>query len=321
MSTSTESIQREGLGSPTWQPCHPPCPREERVRLWLVQGEIYAHLSPISHVNIRAKYAFLLLWQGVTWKWYFTCCEERRKKRCFGPRVNNKWQILLPSVIAEGAMLAVSWMWSPDRAWKHPTSSADITPKVEISRCYLALSNLHFGSTSGRMFSPWSLGEAWLGSAWLIPKAVLPSLTELCWEGIVVAGIAAAGHHRTRPGRQEAQFAFYCAYALFLQQQSSQGDYCASGKSNLCLTGVPVVAACSGNAGVCMNAVAPGWKHCKDEPRAWRKVVPNQVVRVPFSWIHAVLISDTVSFVGFFGPVTDLSLTMLLLLPCESRDA
>lgn len=42
------------------------------------------------------------------------------------------------------------------------------------------------------------------------------------------------------------------------------------------------MAARSGSAGVCMNAVAPGWKHCKDEQRVWGKVVPNKVIRVPF---------------------------------------
>lgn len=100
-----------------------------------------------------------------------------------------------------------------------------------------------------------------------------------------------------------------------------KGDYCGSGKNNLCLPGVPAMATCSGNTDVCVNVVAPGWKDCKDEPGACGKVVPNKAIRVPFSWIHAVLTSDTVSFVGCFGPVTDLSLTMLLLLPCESRDA
>lgn len=77
----------------------------------------------------------------------------------------------------------------------------------------------------------------------------------------------------------------------------------------------------SGNASVGIKAAAPGWKHCKDELRAWGKVIPNKAIRVPFSWMHAVLVSVTVSFAGLFGPVTDLSLTMLLLLPCESRDA
>lgn len=48
------------------------------------------------------------------------------------------------------------------------------------------------------------------GSAWLNRRTVLLSLTEICWEGIADAGIAAAaeGHRRTRPGRQEAKSAF-----------------------------------------------------------------------------------------------------------------
>lgn len=50
-----------------------------------------------------------------------------------------------------------------------------------------------------------------LGSAWLIPKTVLPLLTEVCWEGIVVASIAAAaaaGHHRIDLGGRKQNLHF-----------------------------------------------------------------------------------------------------------------
>lgn len=120
---------------------------------------------------------------------------------------------------------------------------------------------------------------------------------------------------------QEAKSAFQCAYAPFLQQQSSQGDYCASGKNNPSWTGVPAVAACSGNAGECMSAVTPGWKHCKDELRAsGGKVIPNKVECLfpEYMLFSSVILELCRIFWSCYRLVT---LTVLLLLPCESRDA
>lgn len=245
--------------------------------------------------------------------------EEERK-------VNNKL-LLLELITSDDFCSPVSlqrvqcWLWAECRA---QTEVEDIPPAVQILLLRWEFPGAAWPwatyileVSSGRMFSPWSFGET-AGVCLADPKGCLAfahwNTGKVLWLLVlqkVITGPDLGGRKQNLHFNVHMLSSFSNSPPREIIMPLARIIHAGQ----VCLPGLR-----AWEMPVCVNAVAPGWKHCKDEPGAWGKVIPNKVIGEPFSWIHAVFISDTVSFVGFFGPVTDLSLTVLLLLPCESRD-
>lgn len=234
------------------------------------------------HTDVSGPGTSALLWQGVTWSWYFKHCKGRRKGSCLGARLITSGGFYSPVPLQR----VHCRLWADCGAHaelrncgEHPTRGAKVTtPKVAVARCWLPPSNLNFGNSFGRLALPW---QPWWGyrglpgwterlSCFLSLKSVGKVLQTLVLQQQqkVIVGLDLGGRkpnlrfnvHMLSPPRQQSL------------RRTSQGDYCASGKNNPWQAAVPAVAACLGSTGMCVDAVAPGWKHCEGEQNAGGKL-------------------------------------------------